>query len=49
LKLGAIIFEVKETYFGGILIIEEVDIRYVRQDNTDTDALKLENRLKAIG
>lgn len=49
LKLGAIVFEVKETYFHGILLIEEVDIRYIRQDNTDTDELKLENRLKAIG
>ena len=48
LKLGAIVFEVKETYFHGILLIEEVDIRYIRQDNTDTDELKLENRLKAI-
>lgn len=49
LKLGAIVFEVKETYFHGILLIEEVDIRYIRQDNTVTDSLKLENRLKAIG
>lgn len=49
LKLGAIVFEVKETYFHGILLLEEVDIRYVRQDNTKTDELKLENRLKAIG
>lgn len=48
LKLGAIVFEIKETYFNGILLIEEVDIRYIRQDNTDTDELKLENRLKAI-
>jgi len=49
LKLGAIVFEVKETYFGGILLYEEVDIRYIRQDNTVTDNLKIENRLKAIG
>lgn len=49
LKLGAIVFEVKETYFNGVLLIEEVDIRYIRQDNTDTDELKIENRLKAIG
>jgi hypothetical protein len=26
-----------------------VDIRYIKQDNTDTDELKIENRLKAIG
>jgi hypothetical protein len=49
LKLGAIIFEIKETYFNGILLYEEIDIRYIKQDNTKTDELKLENRLKAIG
>ena len=49
LKLGAIVFEVKETYFYGVLINEDIDIRYIRQDNTDTDELKIENRLKAIG
>jgi len=40
---------VKETYFHGILLHEDIDIRYIRQDNTETDELKLENRLKAIG
>lgn len=49
LKLGAIVFEIKETYFHGILLREDIDIRYIRQDNTDADELKLENRLKAIG
>ena len=48
LKLGAITFEIKETYFHGILLTEEIDIRYIRQDNTETDKLKIENRLKAI-
>jgi hypothetical protein len=47
--LGAIVFEIKETYFNGVLLLEEIDIRYIRQDNTDTDSLKIENRLKAIG
>jgi hypothetical protein len=46
--LGAITFEIKETYFHGILLTEEIDIRYIRQDNTETDKLKIENRLKAI-
>jgi hypothetical protein len=32
-----------------VLLHEEVDIRYIRQDNKDTDELKIENRLKAIG
>jgi len=49
LKLGAIVFEVKETYFNGILLYEDVDIRYTKQDNTETDNLKIENRLKALG
>lgn len=49
LKLGAIVFEIKETYFHGVLLTEDIDIRYIRQDNTDTDELKIETRLKAIG
>jgi hypothetical protein len=49
LKLGAIVFEIKEVLFCGITLSEDVDIRYIRQDNTRTDDLKLENRLKAIG
>lgn len=49
LKLGAIVFEIKETIFYGIVVLEDVDIRYIRQDNTKTDEMKLENRLKAIG
>jgi len=49
LKLGAIVFEIKETFYHGIVILEEIDIRYIRQDNTVADSLKLETRLKAIG
>lgn len=49
LKLGAIVFEIKEILLCGITVAEDVDIRYIRQDNTDTDNLKIENRLKAIG
>lgn len=49
LKLGAIVFEIKEITLCDIVLYEEVDIRYIRQDNTDTDNLKIENRLKAIG
>lgn len=49
LKLGALVFEVKETIFYGVVIFEEIDIRYTRQDNTTADALKLENRLKTVG
>lgn len=49
LKLGAVVFEIKETSLCGIVLYEDVDIRYIRQDNTETDQLKIENRLKAIG
>jgi hypothetical protein len=49
LKLGAVVFEVKETIYQGLVLTEEVDIRYIRQDTTESDKMKLENRLKAIG
>lgn len=49
LKLGAIVFEIKEIVYGDVLLAEEVDIRYIRQDNTQEDELKIENRLKALG
>lgn len=49
LKLGAIVFEIKETIVAGITLIQEIDIRYIRQDTTRDDELKIENRLKAIG
>jgi hypothetical protein len=43
------VFEIKETLYHGIVLTEEVDIRFIRQDTTEADNLKLENRLKAIG
>lgn len=49
LKLGAIVFEIKETFFHEIKVYEWIEIRHIRQDNTELDNLKLENRLKAIG
>lgn len=48
LKLGSIIFEIKEFYLGIFLIYEDIDIRYIKQDNTKTDEMKLENRLKKL-
>ena len=48
LKLGTLVFEIKEYTEGGIPITEEVEIRYTRQDNTDEDEMKFENRLKAL-
>lgn len=49
LKLGAIVFEIKEIAFAGITLVENAEIRYIRQDTTKDDELKIENRLKALG
>jgi len=48
LKLGLISFELKEFFFAGFKIYEVIEMRYSRQDNTFTDSLKLENRLKSL-
>jgi len=48
LKLGAIVFEIKEFTVAGITLFEEADIRYIRQDTSEDDAMKFENRLKAL-
>lgn len=48
LKLGAIIFEINEIFLGEFLIYEIVDIRYIKQDNTQTDELNLTNRLNKL-
>ena len=48
LKLGKIIFEFKKIIYADIVIHEEVEIRYVRQDTTRDDELKIENRLEAL-
>lgn len=49
LKLGAIVFEIRETFFHEVKVYEWIEIRYIRQDNTESDNIKLETRLKAIG
>ena len=46
LKLGKIIFEIKNTYFNEILIYEELEMIHCRQDNTRQNELKLETILK---
>lgn len=48
LKLGAIVFEIKEITFAEVILYEEAEIRYIRQDTSEDDALKIENRLEAI-
>lgn len=49
LKLGAIVFEIKKIGMAGITFAETIDIRYIRQDTSRDDNLKIENRLKALG
>jgi hypothetical protein len=46
LKLGKIIFEIKNMYFNEVLVYQELEMIYCRQDNTQTDALKPETILK---
>lgn len=48
LKMGKIIFEIHEINVGEFTLHETVDIRYIRQDNTRTDALRIDNRLAAL-
>jgi hypothetical protein len=49
LKLGAIAFDVKEFKFDEIVLWEEIEIRYTRQDTSVDDEQKLENILKRLG
>ena len=48
LKLGKIVFEFKKIVYADIVIHEEVEIRYVRQDTTKDDETKIDNRLEAL-
>lgn len=49
LKLGAIAFDIKETRLDEIVVWEDIEIRYIRQDTTTEDERKLENVLKRLG
>lgn len=49
LKLGAITFDIKQYIYAEIPLFETMEMRYTRQDTTQEDELKLENRLKALG
>ena len=46
LKLGKILFEIKEHMDGEIVLYESLEMVFCRQDNTDENELKIENRLK---
>ena len=48
LKIGAIVFEIKEFVFHKTVLWEDIEIRYIRQDTTISDEQKLENILKRL-
>ena len=49
LKLGAIVFDVKEIKVHTFVVWEEIEIRFIRQDTSIADEQKLENVLKRLG
>ena len=48
LKLGKVVFELKRYVVAEITIFEELEMIFIRQDNTIENELKIENRLKAL-
>lgn len=48
LKLGTVAFEIRQHFYGEVPLMETMEMRYIRQDNTIADELKLENRLNAL-
>lgn len=48
LKLGAIAFVVKEYKFDDIVMWEDIEIKFIRQDTTEEDDRKLEVLLKRL-
>lgn len=48
LKLGAVTFDIVQNVFEGFVLSQGVEMRYIRQDTSATDELKIENRLEAL-
>ena len=48
LKLGSIIFEIKEITFAGFKIFENFEMRYINQDTTREDSLRIDNKLNSL-
>lgn len=48
LKLGAIAFVVKEYKFDDVVMWEDIEIKFIRQDTTEEDDRKLEVLLKRL-
>lgn len=48
LKLGIVTFEIKEVMFANYVIFDTIEMIFSRQDNTETNSLKVENQLAAL-
>ncbi len=48
LKLGAITFDIIQKTLNGVIINQEIEMRYIRQDTSADDKLKIENQLKSL-
>ncbi len=48
LKLGTVIFEIKELIVGDYVVGDSIEMIYSRLDNTETDSLKIENKLEEL-
>ena len=48
LKLGAIVFVIKEYKFDEVVMWEDIEIKFIRQDTTEEDDRKLEVLLKRL-
>jgi len=48
LKLGIVTFEIKEIMFANFVIFDTIEMIFSRQDNTETNSLKVENQLAAL-
>lgn len=48
LKLGSVGFDIKQFFLGNVFLYDTIEMRYTKQDTTEEDEMKLENRLEAI-
>jgi hypothetical protein len=43
-----VVIEIREFYLGEIFVFDTLEMIFSRQDNTEENELKIENRLKAL-
>jgi hypothetical protein len=48
LKLGTVAFDLIDVTYYEFVLFQKLEMRYTRQDTTQADELKIENRLKAL-